>query len=301
MVNKIKIHPDGPKISELSAGMMRLNNWDFSLSERVDFVLFCMEQGITTFDHADIYGGYANEQLFGEVLSEQPNLRENMEIVSKCGICLVNDKRPENHIKHYNTTEEYIYNSVERSLKNLQTDYLDLLLIHRPDPLMDYTELADTLMKLKMDEKILHAGVSNFSVSQFDALQSKLDIPLVTNQVQWSPLHLDPLFDGTFDQAQQVNASPMIWSPYAGGNIFHDHSERTNRIRGTLHKLSEKYSAAVDQIILAWLKRHPVNAVIILGTGNRDRIAGAVDAMEIELSRQDWFKILKASQGFDVP
>ena len=224
-----------------------------------------------------------------------------MEIVTKCGIGLVHESRPENQIKHYNLTEDYISSSVEKSLKNLHTDYLDLLLIHRPDPLMNYMEIADTFMKLKMEGKINYAGVSNFTPSQIRALQNKMDFPIITNQVQFSPLHLDPLSDGTFDLAQQLNFTPMIWSPYAGGKIFHDESQRSQRVRKTLHELAEKYDAAVDQIIISWVRKHPLKPIVILGTGNRDRIRGAADALEIELERQDWFKLLKASQGVDVP
>lgn len=301
MIQKQKLHPDGPELSSLSAGMMRLHDWNLSLSEKIAHVEYCLQLGITTFDHADIYGGYGNEELFGEVLKSKPDLRSKMEIVTKCGISLVHENRPENRIKHYNLTEAYISSSVEKSLKNLHTDYLDLLLIHRPDPLMNYTELADTFMKLKVEEKINYAGVSNFTPYQIRALQSKMDIPLITNQVQFSPLHLNPLSDGTFDLAQQLNFSPMIWSPYAGGKVFHDESERSQRVRKTLHELAEKYDAAVDQMIISWIRKHPLKPIVILGTGNRDRIRGAADALEIELERQDWFKLLKASRGVDVP
>lgn len=299
-LEKQMIHPQGPFLSPLVAGMMRLHDWNLSIPDRIDFVEFCIEQGITSFDHADIYGGYQNEALFGEIIKERPDLRENIELISKCGICLTTENRPENRIKHYNTTVEYIRQSVDQSLRNLNTEYLDLLLIHRPDPLMDSSELADCLISLTESKKVNHVGVSNFTPSQFDLLQSKLDIPLVTNQIEFSLMHLQPIYDGTFNQAQKMNYKPMIWSPFASGRIFHEDSDLAGRLRHTLHHLSEKYDASTDQIALSWILKNPANPIPILGTGNRDRIASAVHSMKFQLERQDWFELLRAVRGHDV-
>jgi len=297
---KLKIHPQGPFLSPLVAGMMRLHDWNLSLPDQIEFVEFCIEQGITSFDQADIYGGYQNEALFGEILKERPDLREKIELISKCGICLTTENRPENRIKHYNTTAEYIQKSVDRTLRNLNSEYVDLLLIHRPDPLMDSSEVADCLMSLIESGKVNYAGVSNFTPSQFDLLQSKLDVPLVTNQIEYSLMHIQPIYDGTFNQAQELEYKPMIWSPFAGGRIFHEHSDLAGRIRHTLHHLSEKYDASTDQIALSWILRNPANPIPILGTGNRDRIVSAVNSMKLQLERQDWFELLRAVRGHDV-
>lgn len=299
---RIKLHPNGPTFSRLSAGMWRLNEWGFNVVDMIDFIEAALELGITSFDHADIYGGYSNETLFGEALKQRPDLREKMELVTKCGICLVTENRPHHTIQHYNTSAKHIRESVEKSLRNLQTDYLDLVLIHRPDPLMSATEMADSFMELISEKKIRHVGVSNFTPSQFSMFQSKSDIPLVTNQVECSPLHLNPIYDGTFDQAQELFFSPMLWSPFGGGRLFHhDGDEQIQRVQHVLNELALKYSAATDQIALAWLLMLPCNPHIVLGTGKAERLRGAVGSIQIELERQDWYKLLEASNGHPVP
>ena len=229
--NRIKLHRDGPEFSKLAAGFWRLNEWKMSSAELIDFIETCIEVGITTMDHADIYGEYQNEKIFGGVLNERPDLREKIELVSKCGICLPVEAHSENKIQHYNTTADHIRKSVENSLVKLQTEYLDLILIHRPDPLMDATEMADIFMALREEGKIKHVGVSNFTPSQFQLFQSKLDIPLVTNQVECSILCLNTLYDGTLDQCQELNISPMLWSPFGGGKLFTSDGKRVKRIK----------------------------------------------------------------------
>lgn len=294
------LHPGGPEFSTLAIGLWRLHEWDMSVDHRIEFIEQCIDLGCTTFDHADIYGDYGNEALFGEALKKRPDLREKIELITKCGICLITDNRPGHTIQHYNTTGSYIRYSVERSLEQLNTDYLDLLLIHRPDPLMDASEMADTFLQLIDEGKINHVGVSNFTPSQYNLLQSRLDVPLVTNQVECSLLHTDPLFDGTFDQAQMLKFSPMIWSPFAGGRFFHEESPQAQRIRHLSHELSVKYSASIDQICLAWLLMLPCNPLPVLGTGKIERIELASKTPAIELERQDWYRLLEASRGHGV-
>lgn len=298
---RLKLHEGGPEFSKLAAGFWRLNEWNMSTTELIDFIETCLEAGITTFDHADIYGSYQNESIFGKALKERPKLRLQMELVTKCGICLPVENRPNHTIQHYNTTAEHIRASVENSLKELQTDYLDLVLIHRPDPLMDTSEMADVFMKLMDEEKIRFVGVSNFTPSQFRLFQSKLDAPLVTNQVECSILHLDPLSDGTFDQCQEYNISPMLWSPFAGGKLFTSDGKRVKRIKKVGKKLCEKYDISLDQLALAWCLRLPCNPQAVLGTGKKERIIKAVNALELTLDRQDWFRLLEASRGEPVP
>lgn len=299
--NRIKLHKNGPEFSKLAAGYWRLNEWDMSTAELIDFIETCLEEGITTMDHADIYGDYQNEGIFGKVLKEKPDLREKMEIVSKCGICLPVESRPEHKLQHYNTTAEHIRTSVENSLRELNSEYLDLILIHRPDPLMDASEMADIFMKLVQEGKIKHVGVSNFTPSQFRLFESKLDIPLVTNQVECSLLHLDAIYDGTFYQCQENNISPMLWSPFAGGQLFNGNGKRIKRIRKAGKKLCKKYGITFDQLALAWCFRLPCNPLTILGTGKKARIKKAADSLNLELDRQDWFLLLEASQGKPVP
>lgn len=297
---KKTIHPDGPKLSMLSAGMWRLHEWDFSTSDLIQFIEECIDLGVTTFDHADIYGNYGNEGLFGKALKEQPKLREKIEIVTKCGICLPVPNKPGYTIQHYNTTEEHIRQSVENSLRMLNTDILDLVLIHRPDPLMDASEMANTFRKLIDEDKIKYAGVSNFTPAQFDMFQNVMDEPLVTNQVECSLLNTEPIFDGTFDQAQKRNASPMVWSPFAGGDLFLSRSEQAQRVRWVCGELRDKYNATDDQLALAWLMALPCTPFPVLGTGKINRIKSAVQSLSVKLDRQDWFRLLEASRGHGV-
>ncbi len=278
-----------------------MKDWDFTPSDTLNWIESCLELGITTFDHADVYGLYTNEERFGEALKLKPTLREKLELVSKCDVCVTCESRPENRLNHYNTNPEYIRGSVEKSLKNLQTDRLDLLLIHRPDPLMDADATAGVLMQLHDEGKIRHIGVSNFTPSQVDLLQSRLNLPIVTNQVECSLHQTKTIFDGTFDQAQQLKAAPMIWSPFAGGSLFTGNDERSVRIRDAITPIAKKYNASVGQIALAWLLTLPSNPVPVVGTGKIHRLKEAAEAVNINLERQDWFTLLAASQGHPVP
>jgi predicted oxidoreductase len=298
---RIKLHENGPDFSKIALGFWRLHEWDMNLTQLTELIEGALELGVTTFDHADIYGSYGNEERFGKILKENPSLREKMELVSKCGICLTTENRPHHSVQHYNTSSEYIRESVERSLRKLNSDFLDLILIHRPDPLMDTTEMADIFSKLVEEKKVLNVGVSNFSPSQFSLFQSKLNLPLVTNQVECSLLHLNPIYDGTFDQAQKLNFSPMIWSPFAGGDLFTGDSPRAIRVREQCHQLSQKYNTTIDQIALAWLFQLPCKTEIIAGTGKLDRLRMAVKSTTFQLERQDWYQLLEASNGHPVP
>lgn len=298
---RLSMTPDGPEFSQIAVGFWRLHEWDFTTKDVIHFIENALDQGITTFDHADIYGDYGNEEIFGKALKERPDLRDKIELVTKCGICLTTENRPDHYVQHYNTTAVHIRNSVERSLQKLHTDVLDLVLIHRPDPLMNGAEMADIFMKLIEENKIKHVGVSNFTVSQAEMFQSKLDVPLTTNQVECSLLHTNPLYDGVFDQAQKWNSSPMIWSPFAGGRLFTDSDDQSSRVRALLNELSEKYDATPGQIALAWLLELPCKPQPVLGTGKKERVAEATGALDITLARQDWFKLLEASNGHPVP
>src|SRR6056297_329374 len=298
---RLQMTPNGPEFSQIAVGFWRLHEWNFSTKDLIHFIENALEQGITTFDHADIYGDYANEERFGRALKEQPDLREKMELVTKCGICLTTENRPNHYVQHYNTTAGHIRKSVERSLRKLHTDVLDLVLIHRPDPLMSGAEMADIFMKLIEEGKIRHVGVSNFSVSQASMFQSKLDVPLATNQVECSLLHTNPLYDGVFDQAQQWNLSPMIWSPFAGGRLFTESDDRSNRVRSVLDELGEKYSATPGQIALAWLMMLPCKPQPVLGTGKTKRVNEAAGTLSLSIERQDWYRLLEASNGQPVP
>lgn len=301
-VSRTSLSDQGPEFSRLVYGLWRLAEWDYSTAELADLLEYCIEAGITTFDHADLYGNYQCEAIFGRVLEARPALREEMELVTKCGIKLVSEHRPAHRLKHYDTSADHIRASVEQSLENLSTDYLDLLLIHRPDPLMDPDEVASAFHAVHEEGLVDHFGVSNFTPAQFRLLQQALDLPLVTNQIELSVLHLELFLDGTVDQCMQRGLAPMAWSPMGGGSLFEGDSKRAIRVRHALRSVGEELGGyEIDQVALAFLTRHPAGIVPIIGTGKRRRIARAAEAMDLELDRQQWFTIWEASRGEPVP
>jgi predicted oxidoreductase len=289
-------------LTGIAAGFWRLHDWNMSPTQLADFLSQCLDVGITTFDHADIYGLYTCEEMFGHAIAGQSSLRSKMQLVSKCGIKLVSPRRPDHIIKIYDTGKDHILRSVENSLLALQTDYLDVLLIHRPDPLMDAIETAEAFTQLRDSGKVLHFGVSNFSPSQFDLLQSYLDFPLITNQVEISVMKLDAFFDGVLDQCQQCSISPMAWSPLAGGALFHSQEPQAQRLRAALEIIgSEHGNYSIEQVAFAWLLHHPSGIIPVLGTGNIERVKKSAEAEDIRLTREQWFSIWMASTGAELP
>ena len=301
-VSRIQMTDSGPEFSRLVAGVWRLGEWGMDTRGLLNFIHGCLDLGITTFDNADIYGGYTCEGLFGAALAAEPGLRDRLELVTKCGIQLVCDNRPGNRVHHYDTSRDHIIGAAENSLRELHTDTLDLLLIHRPDPLMDADEVAEAFGALWAAGKVRHFGVSNFLPWQFHLLQSRLDLPLVTNQIELSVLHLAALHDGTLDHAQRLRVPPMAWSPLAGGRLFDAHDERAGRVRAALEAVGQELGgAAADQVALAWLLRHPARVLPVLGSGRLARIHAAAMAAGLTLDRQQWFAIWEASAGREVP
>ncbi|MCR9142339.1 MAG: aldo/keto reductase [bacterium] len=302
-VPRIQMAPKGPELSRFAYGVWRILDdpqgaTPATILKKIDA---CLELGITTFDHADIYGGYGCEEAFGAAIKERPELKTKIEIITKCDIMLVDPARPDNRIKHYDTSAAHIQSSAERSLGNLNVDALDVLLLHRPDPLLDADEAAGALNALRESGKIRHAGVSNFTPAQFELLQSRLNFPLVTNQVEINPLQLNPFLDGTLDQCQRLRISPMAWSPSAGGEIFTGKGEAAVRVRACLEKIAGKHNATPDAILYAWFNRHPSNIITVLGTNQIERIQSAARCFAIELDRQEWFEIWSAGSGAEVP
>ncbi|MGF3102037.1 aldo/keto reductase [Rossellomorea sp. DUT-2] len=288
--------------SRIIHGLWRLADWNQSKEDTLSLIQHNIENGITTFDHADIYGSYTCEALFGEALNLQPSLRAKMEIVTKCGIVLPSDNRPEHKTHHYNTSQKHILASVENSLRNLKTDYIDLLLIHRPDPFMNGEEVAEAFTKLKEEGKVRHFGVSNFKDHQWNMLQSYLPFPLITNQIELSAYNLENFEDGTLNLCQEKRVAPMAWSPLAGGAIFRGEDEKAVRLQHTLKKVQEQTGAkGIDEVLYAWLLNHPANIMPIVGSGKMERIQHAIDSMSITLNHDQWFEILQTSMGHDVP
>lgn len=301
-VSSISLHKQGPICSRPALGVWRMAEWKMSSSEILSFIHACLDLGITTFDHADIYGDYTCEALFGAALSQEPALRSRLQLISKCGIKLVSPNRPSHTIKHYDTSRAHILASVDRSLQALHTDYLDVLLIHRPDPFMDADDTAEAFIQLQQSGKVQHFGVSNFLPSQVDLLSSRLPFPLVTNQIEISVMHLNAFTDGTLDQCQRLRMAAMAWSPLGGGDLFKGDSPKAVRLRQALSAIAQQFGQmTIDQIALAWLLAHPANILPILGTGQIDRIRRAIAAADLKLTREQWFTIWSASTGTEVP
>ncbi|MET3505246.1 aldo/keto reductase [Halalkalibacter oceani] len=300
-MERIKLAED-LSFSRLVYGLWRLANWKQSSGQTLDLLKYVYEQGVTTFDHADIYGSYTCEELFGVALAKEPSLRQKIEIVTKCGIVLPSPQRPNHKTHHYHTSKSHIIASVDQSLKNLQTDYIDVLLIHRPDPLMNPEEVAEAFETLKKDGKVRYFGVSNFKSDQLTMLQSYVSEKLVTNQVELSPLVLENIEDGTMNACLENRLVPMIWSPLAGGKLFSDMSEKGVRVREALTEVQKEIGAgSIDEVAYAWILRHPAKTMPIIGTQKKERIQAAINALQYELTLDQWFAILHSSLGHEVP
>lgn len=275
--------------------------WGMTTQQQLSFLKQHIELGVTTVDHAPVYGGNACERMFGEALALDPTVRDQIKIVSKCGIYPEQTSATNPRVSHYNSSKDAILTSVDESLSRLQVERLDVLLLHRPDLLMDADAAAEAFATLKAQGKVEHFGVSNFTPAQFELLQSRLETPLVTNQVEINPVNLHVTEDGTLDQLQQARVTPMAWSCLAGGRIFSEDSEQMLRLRQTLAGVGEEIGAAsIDQVIFAWVRKLPSNPVPILGSGNIERVQTAVAALEFTLTQEQWYRIWVASKGHGV-
>jgi len=288
------------ELPRVAAGVMRWGNWGAKLStgEVQQLVEGCLEAGITAFDHADIYGDHTEEEAFGRVLAQAPHLRKHMMLISKCGIKLVTPNRPTHQLKSYDSSRAHIVASAEASLSALRTDRLDVLLIHRPDMLLDPDEVAEAFRELQQAGKVSAFGVSNFTPAQYALLRDRWP-QLLTNQIELSLQKLDCLTDGTLDQAQQLNARPMVWSPLGGGAIFSSDSPQPS-LSAKLDALAEQYNTSPDTIAYAWVHRHPTQPCVVTGSSKLERIVRAKEALDIELSREEWYSLLEASRGVEV-
>lgn len=299
-VSRTRMAPNGPDVSRLIAGFWRLKHWGMSTQARLSFIEQLLELGITTMDHAMVYG---SEGLFGEALALRPSLRSQMEIVTKCGI------RPcgfgplgAQQVNHYDASAAAIEASVNHSLAALGTDYIDLLLIHRPDYLLRVDEVAQCFAQLKAAGKVKSFGVSNFTPSQFASLQMACDGSLVTNQIELSPLQMAPLDNGLLDQCVQQKMKPMAWSCLAGGALLAPSEPRGARVLAALKQVAEELGLAdIEPVVYAWVMTLPCDPLPLLGSSKIDRIKIAVQADALRLSREQWYRIWEASNGASVP
>jgi predicted oxidoreductase len=291
------------RLSRVIHGLMRIKDWKYTTEELRKLVYKLLDLGVTTFDLADIYGNYDAQEIFGRVLEKDPSLRNKIQIISKAGIVLLSDKHPQVYVKHYNTSKEHIIKSVEKTLKDLRTDHIDILLIHRPDPLMNPNEISEAFEYLKNKGMVLSFGVSNFKPQHMSLFKEKLTQPVLYNQIEISLWNVDSFFDGTLDYCIQKDILPMAWSPAAGGRLFKEEDrkdERVLRIYNALVEVAKNHSTTPEHVAYAWLYKHPSKIYPVVGSGKYERIKKAVEALNIELDRQEWFYLLKASRGYDV-
>ncbi|QOW11905.1 aldo/keto reductase [Kaistella flava (ex Peng et al. 2021)] len=283
--------------SPIIIGTMRWGIWgaNHSIKDVQKLIEVSIQENLTTFDHADIYGDYTTEKLFGDAFSKMNVNREDVQFISKCGIEIPCSNRNYS-VKSYNYSKEHILTSVEKSLENLQTDYLDVLLLHRPSPLMNPSEITETFGILREQKKVRHFGVSNFSPSQFELINDAF--PIITNQVEISLNHTDAFYDGTLDHMMLKNLQPMAWSVM--GNYFTEKSEENERIKKVLENLCQKYNAEENQILLAFILKHPAGILPVIGTSRVENIIKFRESLNINLEHQDWFKLLQAKNGNEI-
>lgn len=294
-IKKTALSPEGPQFSEIIQGYWRMESWNRTTEEHLTFLKEGIDRGVTTVDHAPVYD---SEPLFGKILKREPSLRNQIEIVSKCGIIPGDTKKAD----HYDSSGSAIIESVNTTLKHLNTDHLDALLLHRPDYLMEPAEVAEAFETLEKSGKVAHFGVSNFSPSQFELLQSMIPQKLVTNQVELNPINVEMIDNGVLDQLQMHHIRPMAWSCLGGGALFTETTEQVTRLKKVLEYIRREVNASsIESVIYAWVRRHPSSPITVVGTGQISRVEKAIDSLDITLNREQWYRILEASRGVPIP
>ena len=296
-MNRVKLN-EQLSLSRMAYGMWRLGDDEDTSPARVQAkVDACLAQGITTMDQADIYGGYMAEEILGNAL-KGTGLRSEIEIVTKSDIVAPAGRHAQARVKYYDTSRQHITQSVEDSLRLMGIEQIDLLLIHRPDPMMDHHETGTTLDDLVASGKVSNIGVSNFRPWDMDLLQSAMKTRLVTNQIEISVIANDAFTNGDLAYLQRHDIKPMAWSPLAGGALFTDANASLIAI---MRRLGDKQGGDTSAVALAWLMAHPANIIPVVGTNNLDRLRALSTAFDVELGREDWFEIYTAALGHEVP
>jgi len=294
-MEKTYLSDAGPKVSPAIYGFYRWNEQDISLPKMEGIIDLCLELGINTFDHADIYGGYQCEEMFGEIIRGKRVKREDMVLFTKCGLVVPHSSRPDVRVKYYDTSRDHITRSLENSLRKLRTDYIDIFLLNQLDPLSNFEETAMTLQKLRESGKVKNIGVVNFSVFQHQLLSSYLRIPIVTNHIELSLLNTSAFDNGQIDYLKQKYMRPLATAPLAEGKIANSIEKRPLLIRRKLEELSPKYNANLESIAVAWVVK--LGALPLIGTTNQQRIRNIAAAFTIDLDKQDWYDLYEASRG----
>jgi len=302
MITRNKLSSNSPEFSSMAYGTWRMLDDGSSIQDINARLNRCVELGITTIDTAEIYGLYEVEEALGKALALSPGLRDRIEIVTKAGIYVPNERHPDRKVGFYSASGARLIKSLEKSLRLIGTDRIDLFLVHRPDWLASIDDTAGGLNQLLSDGRIRSAGVSNYSAAQFSALNSRMEQSLVTNQVEFHLLNMDPIDDGTFDQCQELKVQPMAWSPMAGGRLFDKENEAAVRLAQTAASLSEKYDqATLEQFAYTWIMAHPSRPLPVIGTNKIERIESAARSTDIQLEQEDWYAFWVAARGYDIP
>jgi predicted oxidoreductase len=288
------------KFSRIVAGVIRWGSWGSKLSKSkmANMISTCFENGVTTFDLADVYGNYTTEREFGDALILSGVSREDIQIISKCGIIKPCAEKPGFKISHYNTSRRHIIDSVEQSLENLNTDYLDVLMINRPSPIMDYREIGAAFQELKEAGKVKEFGVVNFSPDQIRAMRRFY--PIIAHQSDLSMTHLQPMFDGTIDTCIANDIVAMSWSPLGGDKIY-THTKAGKKLEAKLEKYAEGYGWTVSEMALLFLLHHPAGILPVINYAKADKILETIELLDVEISNEDWFEILIMLQGKELP
>lgn len=288
--------PGGAELSRIVYGMWRVGDDSDTSPDHIRAKIeACLEQGITTIDQADIYGGYTAEALLGACFKENPGLREKVEIVTKCDIVAPAGRYSDARVKYYDTSAAHIANSIDTSLSEMAIEYIDLLLIHRPDPFMDHEETGRALDDAVASGKVGAVGVSNFKPHDWTLLQSAMETPLATNQIEISLQCHEPFTNGDIAFLQERSVHPMAWSPLGGGGLFGE-----GEPRATASKVALRNGVDEAAVAIAWLLAHPVGILPVMGTNRIDRIAAFGDALKVEMDRQTWFELYTAALGREV-
>jgi predicted oxidoreductase len=285
-MEKTYLSDAGPKVSPAIYGFYRWSEQDLSLGKMEGIVDLCLELGINTFDHADIYGGYQCEEIFGEIIRDKRIRREDIVLFTKCGLVLPHSSRPDVKVKHYDTSKDHVIKSLENSLRKLRTDYIDIFLLNQLDPLSNLEETAITLQKLRDSGKVKNIGVVNFSVFQHQLLSSYLRIPIVTNHIELNLLNTSAFDNGQIDYIKQKYMRPLATAPLAQGQIANSIEKKPLLIRRKLEELASKYNANIESIAVAWVVK--LGALPLIGTTDEQRIRNIVKSFDIDLDRQDW-------------
>jgi predicted oxidoreductase len=301
LLETIKLGGSGPSSSRLAYGCMRLGGIGSDSKRGLRALQAAVDAGFTLFDHADIYGGGQCEELFGQFIKASPRLRDSLTVLTKCGIRRAGEPA-DSSPGRYDFSADYLHRCVDASLRRLQVERIDVLLLHRPDYLADYDEVARVFAELHASGKVAHFGASNFSPSQFSLLQSKTSHKLVVNQVEINLHNTEALSNGVLDQCQQLGVSPQAWSPLAGSAYPARHANApAPQLEAELRQQAERHGCEPWHIAIAWLLRHPAGISPVIGTTTPERIAASVTALDIHYSREDWYRLLEARNGQPVP